>query len=327
MNNDKVIKAIAPAFTELMISKIQNLKTDWRKPWISTSKGRPRNLSGRYYTGGNILLLLWLTEANKYKTPIYLTFKQATEEQISVRKGEKSFPVYFWYKYALPKDPQSGRKGMPYEEYLGLSVEERKAYRLLLLLKYYSVFNIDQTDMQEKDPARYEKITTAADPKIATDGATCPKIDAMIDARKWYCRIDIQDSDRAFYIPIFDKIVCPLKEQFPEGAAFYSTLLHEIAHSTGHADRLKRDLTGTFGNPSYAREELIAELTSALCGAVYGIAATPREENAAYLENWLGALKEKPEFLFSVLTDANKAATMIADRVEESNKKPEETAA
>lgn len=316
MKNDKVIAAIAPAFTELMIQKMQNLKTDWQKPWIATVEGCPRNLRGRRYNGGNILTLLLKTESEGYKAPIFLTFNQAKEEQINIRKGEKSFPVYFWYRYAVPQDPVSRKKGMPYEEYAKLTTEQRKEYKILFLLRFYTVFNIDQTDLKEKQPERYAKLTSDTDFKIISDGFACPEIDAMIASGKWLCPVSLQHSDKAYYTPLQDRIICPLKQQFPKGARFYSVLLHEIAHSTGHESRLKRDLTGGFGSPSYAREELIAELTSALCGALYGIAATPREENAFYLENWLSALHQTPEYLFNVLIDANRAATMIADQID-----------
>lgn len=326
MNNDKIIAAIAPAFTALMIEKIQNLSTGWYKPWVSMAQGCPRNLAGRHYNGGNVFMLLLLTEYKHYKTPIFLTYKQAQDEEINVMKGEKSFPVYFWYMYAIPKD-KKGEKGMPYEQYARLSDEQKKAYKLLPLLRYYSVFNIDQTDMPEKNPERYARLLDEAEKTPQTDGTTCAEVDQMVDAGKWYCGIEVRESDRAFYRPGADIIVCPLKTQFPKGADYYSTLLHEVAHSTGHPSRLNRDMSGFFGSPSYAREELIAEMTAALSGIRFGITTTPREENAAYLASWLRGLKETPEYLFDILIDANKAATMIADRVEESNAKPEETAA
>ena len=168
MNNNKVIDAIAPAFTALMIEKIQNLKTGWSKPWVSMAQGCPRNLAGRYYNGGNLFMLLLLTEYKRYKTPIFLTYKQAQDEEINVKKGEKSFPVYFWYLYAIPKDQKDG-KGMPYEKYARLSDEQKKAYKLLPLLRYYSVFNIDQTDMPEKNPERYARLLEQAAGMPQTD--------------------------------------------------------------------------------------------------------------------------------------------------------------
>ena len=131
MNNDKIIAAIAPAFTALMIEKIQNLKTGWNKPWVSMAQGCPRNLAGRYYNGGNLFMLLLLTEYKHYKTPIFLTYKQAQEAEINVKKGEKSFPVYFWYLYAIPKDKKDG-KGKPYEQYARLSDEQKKVYDTVL---------------------------------------------------------------------------------------------------------------------------------------------------------------------------------------------------
>ncbi len=229
MNNNKVIDAIAPVFTALMIEKIQNLKTGWNKPWVSMAQGCPRNLAGRYYNGGNLFMLLLLTAYKHYKTPIFLTFKQAQEAEINVKKGEKSFPVYFWYRYAIPKDKTDG-KGMPYEQYARLSDEQKKAYKLLLLLRYYSVFNIDQTDMPEKNPERYARLVDEAEKTPQTDGTTCPEVDHMVDAGKWYCRIEVLESDSAFYRPSADIIVCPLKTQFPKGADYYSTLLHEVAY-------------------------------------------------------------------------------------------------
>lgn len=326
MKNNKVIDIVAPAFTSLMIKKIESLKTDWHKPWISVEKGSPRNLSGRIYTGGNMLTLSFLTEIREYKAPIFLTFKQAEENGMAIRKGERSFPVYFWYKYALPKEIGSGEKGIPYEKYQQLSEEEQAHYRILFLLRYYSVFNIDQTDLEQKDPVRYAQLTDKTF-NIKTDGFECAEIDTMVSRQGWLCPICLQESDSAFYSTSQDRIVCPLKEQFPKGTTFYSTLLHEIAHSTGHDTRLKRDMTGIFGSSSYAREELVAELTSALCSVVQGITAAPQEENAAYLDSWLDALKAKPDFLFDVLIDANKAATMILDRIEECNQPSGQNAA
>lgn len=181
--------------------------------------------------------------------------------------------------------------------------------------------------MPEKNPERYARLLEQAAGMPQTDGTTCAEVDHMVDAGKWYCRIEVLESDSAFYRPSADVIVCPQKTQFPKGADYYSTLLHEVAHSTGHPSRLNRDMSGFFGSPSYAREELIAEMTAALCGIRFGLATTPQQENAAYLASWLRGLKEKPEYLFDILIDANKAATMIADRVEESNAKPDETAA
>ncbi|HCF10440.1 zincin-like metallopeptidase domain-containing protein, partial [Alistipes sp.] len=115
--------------------------------------------------------------------------------------------------------------------------------------------------------------------------------------------------------PTLDRIVCPEKRQFPEGAAFYTTLLHEVTHCTGHAERLNRPFGACYGDADYIREELVAELTAALCGAMLGFATTPREESAAYIKDWLAEFRKEPTYLFDILTDVNRAARMISERL------------
>ena len=95
-----------------------------------------------------------------------------------------------------------------------------------------------------------------------------------------------------------------------------SEISDKVTHSTGHAERLNRTMGTCFGDEEYAREELVAELTSALCGAMVGFATTPREENAAYLKGWLTQLRREPAYLFDILVDVNRAARMIFDHLE-----------
>ncbi len=112
-----------------------------------------------------------------------------------------------------------------------------------------------------------------------------------------------------------DKIISPLKTQFPSGAEFYGTLLHEMAHSTGVESRLGRELDTSCGDADYAHEELVVEFTATLCGALLGFATTPRDENAAYLKHWLENLEADPKYLFDILTDVNRAARMITEHI------------
>ena len=95
-----------------------------------------------------------------------------------------------------------------------------------------------------------------------------------------------------------------------------SEISDKVTHSTGQAERLNRTMGSSFGDEEYAREELVAELTSALCGAIAGFATTPREENAAYLKGWLSQLRREPAYLFDILVDVNRAARMIFDHLE-----------
>ncbi len=314
MKNQNLIDAIAPRLTELMIRRIEHLETDWQKPWITDlAHGLPRNLRGTPYRAGNILMLLFLSGIAGYQTPIFMTFRQAKEEGLNILKGSLSFPVYFWKICIRHKEI---RRKIDLEEYRQLSKEARKQYEVIPIIRYYSVFNLDQTDMQEKQPDRYAALTARAERKDYSDGMVCEPIDRMVEQQSWLCPIELRYGDRAYYSRLHDRIVCPLKEQFPKGEDFYGTLLHEIAHSTGHAERLNRTMGTSFGDEEYAREELVAELTSALCGAMIGFATTPREENAAYLKGWLSQLRREPAYLFDILVDVNRAARMIFDHLE-----------
>ena len=95
-----------------------------------------------------------------------------------------------------------------------------------------------------------------------------------------------------------------------------SGISDKVTHSTGHSDRLDRLKESGYGDADYAREELVAELTAALCGAMLGFATTPREENAAYLKGWLEELQKEPTYLFDILTDVNRAVRMISEKLE-----------
>ena len=102
---NSTIEKIAPMFTDLLIKKIECLKTDWQKPWIaSLEQGLPRNIRGTLYNGGNVLMLLFYTEFMKFTLPVFLTFNQAKEEDLSVCKGARSFPVYYWFKFVVHKE-------------------------------------------------------------------------------------------------------------------------------------------------------------------------------------------------------------------------------
>lgn len=255
--NANLIANIAPRFAELMIRKIETLESEWHKPWIADmTHGLPRNLRGTPYRAGNALLLLILTEMEHFRTPIFLTFKQAKEERLNIRKGASSFPVYFWKMYIRHKET---RRKIEQEEYYKLPREVQKQYDLMPVMRYYPAFNIDQTDMDEKQPERYAQLTAAAEPKDYSDGLTCEALDSLIERQAWVCPVDLKHSDRACFIPALDKIICPLKTQFPAGAELYGTLLHEMAHSTGIESRLGRKFGASRGDADYAREELVAD--------------------------------------------------------------------
>ena len=148
----------------------------------------------------------------------------------------------------------------------------------------------------------------------------------MIDKQAWVCKINNVEGAGAFYSPTKDEITVPLKKQFkvhdtPEevfkdGMEYYSSIAHEMAHSTGVEKRLGRDMEGHFGDPKYAKEELVAELTAAMVGNTMGFDKRILDNNAKYVDSWMDTLKKEPRFILSVMADVNKASKMILDHVD-----------
>lgn len=319
--NDKALQK----FAELMVNKIEEISDDFQTPWFSSvGHGLPQNLEGRAYNGINSFMLFLLQEKEHYHTPVYMTFLQAKELGLKVNKGAVSFPVLYW-NFSI-KDEEGNKITM--NEYKSLSKEEKEKYTVYPFTKVYPVFNVDQTNFAEVHPDKWKdlqqkfRIAELKDEK----GMFCsPEIDYMLKNQKWLCPISSTFSDHAFFRPSEDKIYIPLKGQFKDGESFYSTLLHEMAHSTGVESRLGRELKNVFGDPKYAKEELVAELTAAVTCQSLGIASGIQEDNAKYLKNWLGAIKKEPKYLFSVLSDVGKASTMILNEVcKEQQKKIEQ---
>ena len=147
-----------------MIEKIQQVEDNWQKPWITIAANTrnffPQNLTGRRYTGGNAFLLLFLCEKFQYQTPVFMTFNQAKEAGISVLKGSKSFPVYYFLFYVYHKET---RKKITFEEYKALSREQQQEYNVIPTYKYYSVFNLDQTNFSDVRPEEWEALRRSSE--------------------------------------------------------------------------------------------------------------------------------------------------------------------
>ncbi len=302
-------------FTNLMIEKIESLSENWHQPWTNTNtSGFPQNLSGRKYNGVNAMLLYMLCEKYSYKMPVFMTFNQASEMKVMIRKGEKSFPVIF---YTMNVRNKENNQSITYDDYKNLSKEDRSKYDTYPVLVYHNVFNIDQTNLKEVKPELYSQLEAKFKVEVVVkDGQYIyPPIDEMINNKGWLCNIDVKLSNNAFYSPVHDSITVPLKAQFESGEAFYGTLLHEMTHSTAIESRLNRETGHVFGDSKYAKEELVAELTSAMLCQSMGITKTIQEENAAYLKSWLGELRKSPSYLMNVLFDVKKASSMISDEV------------
>lgn len=323
-------------FTDLMIDKIKSIKEDWQKPWFTEGAlSWPHNLTGRRYNGGNALMLMLHAEKEGYKLPVWCTFNAIQkilnperkegeqQEPVHVMKGEKSFPVFLTTFTVVHKETKTK---IPYDDYKKLSYDEQKEYNVYPKNQVFSVFNVAQTNLQQVRPELYAKLEEQCNIKKPTMGEafSFPAVDAMIEHNAWVCPIKPQHQDQAYYSISKDIIVVPEKEQFPVPENFYGTLLHEMTHSTGSQDRLNRLKASTFGDKDYAREELVAELGSALVCQQNGIQKGLKDDSAAYLKAWLDSLSESPDFIRTVMSDVKKASSVISHRVEEINNRLEQ---
>jgi antirestriction protein ArdC len=260
----------------------------WHKPW-NTAGIMPTNLvSKRPYRGVNV----WLLRTAPYASPYWLTFKQARMLGGSVRKGERGWPVVFWKKIMVEKQDETGKR----EKYP------------VFLLRYYTVFNLEQTDgipdkkIPKQEPTLLEPIDAA---------------EAMIDGyleREAKLQVIVKPSDRAFYAPLTDTITVPELNQYKQREAYYCTMLHELAHSTGHASRLKRKGIvefDRFGSHQYSQEELVAELCAAMLCGVLGIEDQTIDQNASYIDSWRKKISEDKKLVVMAAAQAHHAADLI----------------
>lgn len=311
---------------------------EWNKPWIQTGAGfgLPRNISGSPYMGMNAFLLSLHTAENGYKMPIYMTHKQAKKEKVHVLPGSKSIPVFKWGMTIRDK----AGKLVSEEEFRQMSEEKQKEYTVIPYLRHFNEFNIDQTNYKEKYPEKYEKLlSNFVDPdrnKADTNGMyNNEALNKVIEEKDgWICPIVLDPSEGAAYSPGFNSIHIPPKENyrlhegnaeetFKDGQEYYSTALHEMAHSTGHESVLKRDgivKFDGFGSPSYAKEELVAELTAAMVSSTLGFDKRITENSAAYLKGWAAALRKEPKYIISVMSDVNKASRIELEHIDKQRK-------
>lgn len=319
-------------FAEMMSNIITKAKSkNWKQGWLGvkgTILGLPQNITGRTYSGGNSFFLMADTSEKGYNTPVYMTFKQAKDRNLHVNAGEKSVPIFKW---GLSIKDEKG-KTVSEEDYNAMSKEERDKFSVRPYPKVYHVFNIDQTNLSEVNKKKYDAIVArfkAPDEEVKDSKGMYinDALDRMFKEKAWHCDIRYdKPSSRAFYVPSQDFIVLPMKEQFNigktaeevyrDGMEYYSTALHEMGHSTGHASRLNRQF-GSKRTEGYAHEELIAEMTAALVGSTMGFDKKILENNANYLKGWLENLKRNPESITTIMSDVGKASDMIIEKIDE----------
>ena len=268
--------------TEKIIQQLESGVAPWRKPWTCRT---PTNLiTQKVYRGLNVFTLA----SQGFPSRFWLTFQQTSKLGGRIRKGEKSSPVIFW------KVGEEREKTTP--------DGARKASRPFLL-RYYSVFNLSQTEGIDI-PASLLEESRANNPI-----ETCEQIVANMPNPPAF-----EQSDKAWYSPSNDTVGMPARGLFHSSEEFYATEFHELAHSTGHEKRLHRenfDNPASFGSESYSKEELVAEMTAAMLCGIAGIERQTLENSAAYLTTWIARLKSDSRLLVSAASQAQKAADFI----------------
>lgn len=264
-----------------------NTDFQWVKPW----KGgiMPTNFkSKKRYNGINLLLL----EEGGY----YLTYKQVVELKGRVKKGAKKLPVVYWN--FLNSKPSNSTE----EEESEMAGNKKSK----VIFKYYSVFH--QSDIEGIDFPTVEEYSHEVDNDSIAHN--------LIEGYKNIVPInECSGSNRAYYSPSRDIISVPSLSQFKNKAEYYSTVFHEMVHSTGHESRLNRDLKNSFGDDDYSKEELVAEIGSALLRAYSNIEDNKADDNSiAYLKSWYNQIKDaKPSFITSCAQQAQKAMNFIVE--------------
>ena len=279
------------AITDRIIAKLEAGVIPWRKEWNVPISQRalgnaPRNAhSNRPYRGINFAILY-----GEYSDPRWLTFKDAIDFGGSVRKGEKGTQIAFWKQTSYQRENENGE------------VETKHG----MLLRLYSVFNVEQCDGL-KLPERKGEIVPDFNPVDAAEAIVAGMPNAPVIRH---------GGDRAFYSPASDSVTVPLAGFFSTPDAYYHTLFHELTHSPLHAPRLNRATTDNaglscFGSSDYGREELVAELGASFLGSQCGIDAPTLDNAAAYLDNWLKAIKADKKAIFYAAGRAQAAADYI----------------
>lgn len=274
--------------TDRIVAELKAGRFPWVQPWskAAAAPGLPRNaVSGRCYSGINVLLLWGAVIERGFASQGWLTFRQMLDAGGCVRKGEHGVTVVYADRFT-PEQEKERAKG------------EGDDPKSIPFLKRFTVFNVAQCD------GLPERLTTQAPPLPEREAV--PVAEALIAATGADFRIG---GAKAFYSPGGDYVQVPPQPAFHHQIDYYRTALHELGHWTGHASRLGRDLSHPFGSPEYAREELCAELASAFLCAALGIVPTVR--HADYLGAWLDVLRADNRAIFRAASQASKAADYL----------------
>lgn len=277
--------------TDEIVRAIEAGVKEYKMPWHQgAGAGLPKNAStGNFYRGTNTIALWASGQIRGYQLPYWATFLQWEKLGAKIRRGEKASVIVFYKHEGSSAEDEDGEN----------------AAGMRRVAKCSFVFNADQVDGWSY-PA---PITEDNTEKIQ-------KVDSFIET----VGADIHyGGDEASYDRVLDRIRMPERHQFvgtdtsTATEAFYSVILHELVHWSGHSVRLNRDLSGRFGTSAYAIEELVAELGAAFQCADFGISLSPRHDHAAYVSSWLQVLRDQKAAIFTAASTATAACRFLGD--------------
>ncbi len=275
--------------TNDLMAELEQGVAPWVKPWTAEGGGMPllphNAASGHRYQGVNVLILWSAALRKHYRNPAWIGYHQAQGLGGHVRAKEQSTTIVYGSTF-VPKDerdkPEDEQARVPF-------------------LKRRFVFNVEQT------AGLPEQYYAVPEPK------PLPAAMAQVEVFLRMIGAEVRHGgDRACYVPALDCIALPFPEAFESAPHYYATSLHEHAHWTGHQSRLHRDLSGRFGDQSYAAEELVAELTAAFLCAVLSIPG--RLRHAEYLGSWLTLLQHDSRAIFTAAAKATEAARYLEEK-------------
>jgi len=291
MQNPTERKDVYSRITAQIVEHLEKGVRPWIRPWNAEHAAgritRPLRHNGQPYSGINILSLWMSALAQNFAAPIWMTYRQASELNAHVKKGEKgSLVVYANAITRTERDDKTGQDG------------ERE----IPYMKGYTVFNVEQ--IEGLPEIFYAKAVPTLDSVARIDRAE--KFFA-----NWGATIK-HGGTRAYYAQELDYVQMPPFEAFRDSESYYSILAHELAQWTKHPQRLDRDLgRKSWGDQGYSREELVAELGSAFLCADLELHQEASEENAAYIATWLEVLKHDHRAIFAAAAHAQKAADYL----------------
>jgi len=293
---------------QLLLERIETGTAPWQQPWKAGEVQAPINaVTGQPYHGVNYL---WLMLATPDPTePRWCTYLQASEQGWQVRKGSHGVRIEVYKPYERERTE---------EEIAALRAQGAKDIEPMVsrvAVRYYVVFHASQIDGIPP--------LVPADQTLVLDGEPDPRIADIVH------RLGVSMSyggGAAWYLRSSDHIQLPPLSAFESVTAHDTTLLHELSHATGHPSRLDRKPSDGFGTPTYALEELRAEMAAAMTAAALGIGYDPEAQqveedrtsltnHAAYLRSWLGKLaeQERRKALMGAITEAQAISTYLLD--------------